>query len=346
MVRISVVDTGIGVSTEDHESIFDEFRQVQGEQAKEGTGLGLAITRRLVEKQGGRIWLESEIGKGARFNFTLPARAPLAAADQGISASNFKGTKPLILIVDDQGPARELLAGYLQPEGYDVALAASAAEALQMARHLHPAAITLDILMPSVNGFEVLLELKEKPQTADIPIIVVSIADQWKMGFALGAADYLVKPVDKAVLLNTVLKHTLPLANDDRVVLVVEDDPSARDLLDVTLQGAGYKTRLAPNGKAALATLSSTPVSAILLDLLMPEMDGFELIRHIKQQTGLKQVPLFVLTAKDLSHDEMAVLARETRAFFQKHGSWRSQLVTAVEHSIRERRGAELRRGA
>lgn len=347
MVRMTVADTGIGIHAAEHDSVFEEFRQVEGERAKEGTGLGLAITRRLVEQQGGRIWLESEPDKGARFNFTLPGRVPISGLEAGNGVPNLvPDRKPLILVVDDQPAARELIASYLQPEGYSVALAASAAEALQMARQLRPAAITLDILMPSVNGFETMLELKSKPETADIPIIVVSISDQWKMGFALGAADYLVKPVAKSVLLDTILKHTLPQPTGNSQVLIVEDDPAARDLLSATLQEAGHKIHAAPNGKEALAVLSSVPVSAILLDLLMPEMDGFELIHHIKQQPRLNQVPLFVLTAKSLSAEEMAVLARETRALFPKDGLWRSDLVTAVEESIREHQVMELRKGA
>jgi PAS domain S-box-containing protein len=347
MVRITVADTGIGIHAEDHDLIFEEFRQVEGERAQEGTGLGLAITRRLVEQQGGRIWLESALDKGARFSFTVPARAPVPALETaGNGSHRMHDRKPLILIVDDQAPARELLASYLQPEGYSVALAASAAEGLQMACQLRPAAIMLDILMPNVSGFEALLALKARPETADIPIIVVSISDQWKMGFALGAADYLLKPVAKSVLLDTVLKHTLPQPSENGMVLIVEDDPAARELLSITLQEAGHKIRAVPNGKEALATLSTMPVSAILLDLLMPEMDGFELIHHIKQQPRLKQVPLFVLTAKNLSGDEIAVLARETRALFQKDGSWRSELVTAMELSLRESRNLELKRGA
>ncbi len=338
-ICVSVTDTGIGIRPEDQEVIFQEFRQVGGTGAHEGTGLGLTITKRLVEQQGGQIWLESEPGKGSRFSFTLPVATsdavtppPVATATSRPAVSDDR--KPLILIVDDEISARELLASYLEPEGYRIAMATSAAEAITKSQELLPDAITLDISMPNANGFEALLQLKHTPRTASIPIIVVSIFDQRKMGFAVGAADYLVKPVDRPHLLRTLQQHIRPMQKADTPVLIVDDDPRALDLLETALQCAGYKTRTAQSGTAALNVLSSTSVSAILLDLLMPEMDGFELLRQVKGQPNLKEIPIFVLTAKSLTREEIALLSRETQAFFQKDGPWQRELIGAVEKAI------------
>jgi PAS domain S-box-containing protein len=350
LICISVADTGIGIRAEDQEVIFEEFRQIDGDGAHEGTGLGLAITKRLVEQQGGYIWLESEFGKGTRFSFTLPAgSAPshvTPALDPRIqpSLSSGSGKTPLVLIVDDEVPAREILASYLEPEGFRVEIACSAAEALAKARELQPDAITLDILMPNSNGFEALLSLKSDSDTANIPIIVVSIVDQQKMGFALGAADYLIKPVDKGLLLQTIRKHTQPLAITESLILVVDDDPLTLDLLETTLHSAGYKTERALSGKTALATLAHTRVNGILLDLVMPEMDGFEVLKHMKDDSALKDIPVIILTAKSLTEKDADFLKRQAQALLQKDGAWKEGLMATLENIMGQRNPENLAR--
>ena len=343
LICISVADTGIGIRAEDQDVIFEEFRQIEGDGAHEGTGLGLAITKRLVEQQGGNIWLESEFGKGTRFSFTLPAGSaqPHVTPDLGSraqpSVSSGSGKMPLVLIVDDEVPAREILASYLEPEGFRVAIACSAGEAVAKARELQPDAITLDILMPNSNGFEALLSLKSAPDTANIPIIVVSIVDQQKMGFALGAADYLIKPVDKGLLLQTIRKYTQPLTIAESLILVVDDDPLTLDLLETTLHSAGYKTQTALSGKAALATLAHTRVNGILLDLMMPEMDGFEVLKHMKHDAAMKDIPVIILTAKSLTEEDAVLLKRQSEALLQKDGAWKEGLMATLEKVIGER---------
>jgi PAS domain S-box-containing protein len=350
LVCISVADTGIGIRAEDQEVIFEEFRQIDGDGAHEGTGLGLAITKKLVEQQGGNIWLESEFGKGTRFSFTLPAGSAqsLATPDLGPrtqpSLSPGSGKMPLVLIVDDEVPAREILASYLEPEGFSVEIAGSAAEALAKARELQPDAITLDILMPNSNGFETLLSLKSDSDTANIPIIVVSIVDQQKMGFALGAADYLIKPVDKGLLLQTIRKYTQPLTITESLILVVDDDPLTLDLLETTLHSAGYKTQTALSGKAALATLAHTRVNGILLDLVMPEMDGFEVLKQMKHDAALKDIPVIILTAKSLTEQDAELLKRHAQALLQKDGAWKEGLMATLEKVIGDRNPENLAR--
>jgi PAS domain S-box-containing protein len=336
-IGMTVADTGIGIRPEDQKVIFEEFRQGESntDAPTEGTGLGLAITKRLVEQQGGRIWLESEIRKGSRFTFTLPAGSKTSephSANQAATplvTTRESGSKPLILIVDDEVSARELLASYLEGE-YRIAMAESGAEAIQKSQQLRPDAITLDVLMSGGNGFETLVALRKPPEMARIPIIIVSIVDQKQVGFALGAADYLIKPIRKPVLLETVRKHVSRPTGDDGVILLVDDDPGTLELVNETLQAAGYKTQAVESGKGALAVLSSQPVGAVLLDLLMPEMDGFQVIRHIREDASLKKIPVLVMTAKTLTQEDIVLLSRDTQALLQKNGSWQQELVAEV----------------
>ncbi len=334
-VCLSVTDTGVGIRPEDQEIIFEEFRQVE-ETARthEGTGLGLAITRRLVERQGGKIWVESEPGKGSRFSFTLPqgsTAAPInptptqAVAGKAAEAAD----RPLILIVDDEVPARELMASYLESD-YRLALAESGMEAVAKAQQLLPDAITLDILMPGGTGFETLVALRRTPETANIPIIIVSIVDQQKVGFALGATDYLIKPIQKSTLMESIRKHVPFPTDDDAAILLVDDDSRNLELVSETLRAAGYETQCVGSGDRALEVLSSKLVGAVLLDLLMPGMDGFQVIRHVRQEPTLRGLPILVMTAKNLSQEEISLLSRDTQGLLQKKGSWQQQLTAEV----------------
>jgi signal transduction histidine kinase/CheY-like chemotaxis protein len=348
-VCISVTDTGIGIRAEDQVVVFEEFRQVEGgkDSTQEGTGLGLAITKRLVEQQGGKISLASEPGKGSRFTFTLPAGTKTktsslatntvsATAPQRAAGAEGR-SKPLVLIVDDELPARELLASYLSSE-YRIAMASSGSEAVAKAQQLRPDAITLDVLLAGGNGFETLAVLRQTPELKNTPVIIVSIVDQQRLGLALGAADYLLKPIRKALLLETIRKHVPSQLDDDEAILLVDDDPATLELLAEILRSAGYETQSVQSGKRALEVLSSKLVSAVLLDLLMPGMDGFEVIRHVRQDVALKDLPIFVMTGKSLTPEESDLLARDTQALLLKNGSWQQELVAEVERVIQGRK--------
>jgi signal transduction histidine kinase/DNA-binding response OmpR family regulator len=339
-VSIAVSDTGIGIRPEDQTLVFEEFRQVEGNGVAGGTGLGLAITRRLVEQQGGKISLESRVGEGSRFTFSLPAGSEMATAIPSVKAAagpfNVRDgdvCKALVLIVDDEVSTRELLASYLSSD-YRIAMAESGVEALQKARELRPDAITLDVLMEKSDGFDTLVALRKQPETAAIPVIIVSIVDQKNVGFALGATDYLIKPIRKPELLEAMHKHVPPRADEDSVILLVDDDPRTLELLEETLRSAGYETQSVQTGARALEVLSSKIVSAVLLDLLMPGMDGFEVVGFIRQQATLKELPIFVMTGKTLTAQEIAILGNETQAFFQKSSPWQQQLIAEINRVV------------
>ena len=343
LVHIAVTDSGIGIRPEDQQLIFEEFRQA-GESTKgvkEGTGLGLAITKRLVERQGGTIRVESELGKGSCFSFTLPVgRVALDVQPEPVmSKVNVAGAdradgKSLVLVVDDEPSARELLASYLEGAGYAVVTVSSGAEAVEKARELRPAAITLDILMPGGSGFGTLSELKKTRETAHIPIIVVSVVDQKETAFTLGAAEYLVKPVQKSALLDALRKHLRTAPGPSTRILVVDDDARALDISSDILRSAGYTPLAVSSGQDALELLSKGGIDAILLDLMMPEMDGFEVLHAIRDIPELCEVPVFVLTAKDLTEPESRLLQEGARALFRKDTSWKDHLLAQIVKAV------------
>jgi signal transduction histidine kinase/DNA-binding response OmpR family regulator len=348
LVYISVSDNGVGIRPEDHALIFEEFRQVEGStRAHEGTGLGLAITKRLVEQQGGMVSLESELGKGSKFTVCFPVGESQSGFQTSFSPAALGSEtdpeiNPLILIVDDEVAARELLTSYLAPT-YRIAMADSGADAIAKAKQLRPHAMILDVLMGKENGFETLVALRKAPETAGIPVIILSILDQKQIGFALGANDYLVKPIPKHVLLETLGKYVAPSTIDDSAVLLVDDDPKTLDLLTETLRSVGYETQSVQTGARALEILSSKMVDAVLLDLMMPGMDGFEVLRHIRSKSDLQNLPIFVMTGKTLTCEERDLLNSQTQALFQKDGPWQKQLIAEIARVLncnRRARGA------
>ncbi|HSA92347.1 MAG TPA: response regulator, partial [Terriglobales bacterium] len=336
-VEVSVADTGIGIAPDELEVIFEEFRQVGNSTrgVKEGTGLGLAITRRLVEQQGGTIRVESEPGKGSRFSFALPAAQPSEGPRDAASTQPrpSRRSRPLVLVIDDEPAARELLVEYLSPQGYALQTAASGAEGLRKARELQPDAITLNMLMPGKNGWEALRELKADSSTAPIPVIIVSVVDQKNTGFALGAAEYLVKPVAKQVLLQAVRKW-IPRSDGPPAILVVDDEPQSLQMMAEVLEVAGYRITKAGGGREALEAMRRDPPHGLLLDLLMPDVDGFEVIRQMKDDSALRDIPVFVLTAKDLTDEDVEFLRRQASAFFRKSAVWKEELLAQVQTAV------------
>ncbi|MCU1332645.1 MAG: hybrid sensor histidine kinase/response regulator [Candidatus Angelobacter sp.] len=338
MVRFAICDNGIGIAPQHQQVIFEEFHQVESRDGvpKEGTGLGLAITRRLVEQQGGEISVESELGKGARFIFTLPLGRSDGVAQIPSSAAPApsKSKQPIVLVVDDEAQDRELLASYLAPEGFRIVTAGSGDEAMSMAMDLRPDVITLDILMPTGSGWEMLYRLRNTPETSRIPIVVVSIVDQKQLGFSLGAAEYLVKPVSKEILLDALGRHIIADGNGSFTCLVIDDDQETLRLVSEVLNSVGCAPIAIDNGKSALEFLKEHKVDVILLDLLMPEMDGFEVLRRVKESPDLQNLPIVIMTAKEITQTERELLERQARGLIQKGERWKDQLLASIRKVI------------
>jgi len=341
-LRIAVSDTGTGIPSDALEYIFDEFRQIDGSSTRKhgGTGLGLSITKKLIQLLGGTMDVSSVEGEGSTFTVTLPLinrgeeiPAEAVSYDEDINApAKMKGKKSL-LAIDDDPNMLFLLKQNLEDEGYYVVGALNAVEGIRKAKEIHPFAITLDIMMPQKDGWEVLSHLKADPETRDIPIIVLSIIDNKALGFSLGAFDYLVKPFGKEAIMAALQRIPgVPAKN----VLVVDDEPAAVDLLTQILQDEGYLVKGACSGEEALRALEAAPQDIIFLDLLMPEMDGFEVIRRVEANSRWRDIPIIVVTAKDLTDSDQRFLQRSVDKIIQKSGLTSENLMKEVQSLLRE----------
>jgi PAS domain S-box-containing protein len=358
-----VADTGIGMSLEQLDKVFQAFTQADASTTRKygGTGLGLAITRHFCRMMGGDISVKSTLGQGSTFTIRLPMRVPLAkervAAEAPVLPSFSANTIPLpsgkslgcsttstgsqlatILIIDDDASVRDLMTRYLSREGFHVETAASGDEGLRLARQLRPDAITLDVLLPNINGWQVLSVLKADPELADVPIVVMSIIDDKNTGFRLGATDYLTKPIDYKRL-TRLLNHYRPpaaqsLAAPTGRVLVAEDDPVTREMFRRTLEKEDWLVMEAANGQHALETLAESVPDLILLDLMMPEMDGFQFITALRQHPVWRTLPVIVVTAMDLTPTDRLRLNGHVEQILQKGCYNRDQLLQEVRDLV------------
>ena len=334
-VRIEVRDSGPGIAAEEKQHIFEAFHRLkQADKSAEGTGLGLAITRSLVELHGGRLDLESEPGAGSCFFFTVPSAVTAERKDPYTAESLPNGQEALkILIIENDLSAADLLESQLASAGYRAVICSQPERAMEAAIELQPAAITLDIIMLPLNGWDILLSLKSDPRTAKIPVIVVTIVDQRDTGALLGADEYIVKPVDRTILLSSIarcLNHR-GQNRDQHSILVVEDDVRTRELLTDVLSQEGYTVTSVGDGAEARARVQANLPNLVLLDLLLPEVNGFQLIAEWRSASRTAELPIFVLTNKELTEEERDYLRANTAAIFSKHEPWQEALIKRIK---------------
>ena len=329
----SVSDTGIGMTTEQLAKLFEAFTQADAATTRRygGTGLGLALSRRLCRMMGGDVTVESTSGQGSTFIIRLPALVAelIEAAPAPAAFAHVESGAGTVLVIDDEASVRDLMQRFLTKEGFRVVTAAGGEDGLRYARELRPDAITLDVMMPGMDGWAVLSALKADPDVTDIPVIMLTIVDDRNLGYALGASDYLTKPIDRERLVTVLRKH-----RRDLPVLIVDDDAVLRQLLRRTLEPEGYTIVEAENGRAALERLREITPSVILLDLMMPEMDGFEFVTEFRRHEGWRAIPIVVITARDLSREDRERLNGYVEKILQKGEHGRDHLLAEVRELV------------
>ncbi len=346
-----VLDSGIGIAENKQGILFDEFTQADDSTTRNygGTGLGLAITKRFCEMLGGTISVESQLGEGSTFTICLPAVSVSTTdaddivdgvtekADSSVELSTLEvsSVEPVlnkILVIDDDPDMLDMMARFLHKKGYQVFTASSGEEGLCLAKELQPQLITLDVLLPQVDGWKVLKQLKSDPETVDIPVVMLTLVGDKSVGLALGAIEYLSKPVDRNQLLK-ILNRYCP-DQPARPILVLEDDTTMRKMLCRTLVKEGWDVREASNGKIALEKIQQEMPGMILLDLLMPVMDGFTFLKELRKEDSWRDIPVLVITSKDITREEKKLLEEQVVTILQKGASTRQNLLDQVSSTI------------
>ena len=339
-ILLSVTDTGIGIEADKLEHVFEEFSQADESTSRNfgGTGLGLPISRRFCQMMGGDIAVTSELGRGSTFSVELPAAVDALEAakavteiDEATARSIPEGIHP-VLVIDDDPDSRDLLRRTLEADGYTVATAASGQEGLELARTLAPALITLDVMMPGMDGWAVLQQLKDDPALAGIPVMMVTISSEKEMGYTLGAVEHLTKPVDRETLRRLANQYAPP--NGGGHALVVDDDESIRSLFHRVLDEGGWSVAEAINGSEALDRVGDRSPDIVLLDLMMPVMDGFEFLLEFRSRPECVSIPVIVVTAKDLSEDDRNRLAGGVERIVEKGALTAVELVEHVRSLV------------
>jgi PAS domain S-box-containing protein len=346
-VVFSVRDSGIGMTPEQVGRLFQAFTQADATTTRKygGTGLGLAITKKISQMLGGDVEVESTVGEGSTFSMSIPASlgpSPAAAvthaaAGQPALVADEQAPRPgypTVLVIDDDPTVHELTSRFLTGEGFNVAHAANGVDGLRLARELRPRAITLDVMMPGMNGWSTLRALRSDPVLSSIPVILLTVVDDRGRGFALGASDYLTKPIDKSLLLGLLAKLKTPAR--PRSVLLIEDDDDTRSLLRRLLEQDGWMVREAVNGRDGLDRLAEETPGLILLDLMMPEMDGFEFVANLQRTSVGRSLPVVVVTAKDITEEDLRRLRGYTQRVLRKDASNFHQLLTDLGELLKE----------
>jgi signal transduction histidine kinase/DNA-binding response OmpR family regulator/HAMP domain-containing protein len=347
-VTFCVSDTGVGMTEKQLGQLFQAFSQADATTAQRfgGTGLGLAITKHFCTMLGGDVTVESTPGEGSTFTIRLPDQgvAPAATESPVLAAAPADG-RATVLVVDDDAAVRSLLAKTLEKEGYRVISAGNGVEALMLAREHRPQAITLDVLMPQMDGWAVLKALKADVDLCNIPVIVVTVLNERGMAIPLGAADFVTKPVDRQRLAAILRDHCAGPSGAS--ILVVEDDLPTLDTLCRSLASMGYVAHTALNGQEGLDWLADHPApSLILLDLMMPEMDGFEFLRELRKRPAVADIPVIVVTAKELTVEDVRILSGQTERIIAKDQAYLTELAAAVRGRLARRPAREAERAS
>lgn len=347
-VCFRVSDTGVGMTEEQVGRLFQAFSQADASTTKRfgGTGLGLAITKRFCTLLGGDVTVESTPGAGSTFIIRLPDQGVAPAAEESpVPEAAAADGRATVLVVDDDPSVRGLLAKTLEKEGYRVISAGNGVEALALAREHRPQAITLDVLMPQMDGWGALKELKADAKLREIPVIMVTVLNERGMAIPLGAADFVTKPVDRQRLVAILRDHCA--GPSDASILIIEDDLPTREALRRTLESMGYMAHVAVNGRSGLDWLANHPApSLILLDLMMPEMDGFEFLRELRKMPAFVEIPVIVVTAKELTAEDVRILGGQTEKIIAKDQAYLTELAAAVRGRLARQRAREAERVA
>ena len=340
-VAIAVTDTGIGMTEEHMGKLFQAFSQASSTTASKygGTGLGLAISRQFCRLMGGDITVESEPGKGSTFTIRLPrwvqsGETPPTPERSGLPSKPVRRVteeteEPLILVVDDDATVRDLVVRHLERAGFAAVAARGGQEGLRLVRELRPAAVTLDIMMPDLDGWTVLAAIKGDPELSSIPVVLMSIVEEKNRGYALGAADYLVKPVDRSKLIETL---TVLCGAAAGRALLVDDDDVVRHGVRQALGPIGWQVTEAENGMRALEAISAGRPDVIILDLMMPKMDGFEFLDELRGRAEWQDIPVVIITAKDLTEADRDRLNGGVERIIQK--SDRDEMLRQLSREV------------
>jgi PAS domain S-box-containing protein len=335
-VRFRVSDTGIGMTPEQLAKLFEPFSQADRSTTRKfgGTGLGLAITRHFCRMMGGDVNVESELGKGSEFTIRLPLTGAVERRQEVKEKPepHANGRAGTVLVIDDDPAARDLMKRFLTREGFKPVSAESGEEGLRLAREIHPNVITLDVMMPKTDGWAVLQQLKADPQLRDTPVIMVTIVDDRNLGYTLGAAEYITKPVDREHLGRILMKFRCP--HPPCPVLLIEDDQTTREMMRAMLEREGWTVTEASNGREGLERVAESQPNVILLDLMMPEMDGFEFVVKLRRHPEWSDIPVVVITAKELSAEDRQRLNGSVEKVLLKGAFSREELLSRVRELV------------
>ena len=343
-----VADDGIGMTPEQLDRLFTAFTQADATTTRKygGTGLGLSLTREFAEMMGGEVEVKSAPEKGSTFTVFIPVdseerRSSLPSETEGPSRERKSGRitdeggRGSVLVIDDEDGDRDLLAHFLEREGYGVLVASGGPEGVELALEERPDAILLDVLMPTKDGWKALRKLKEHPRLRDIPVVLVTMAEDRNLGYTLGATDFLPKPVDWQRLREVLLRE---LGGDGELeVLVIDDEADVRDMLRRSVAKEGYRIREAANGQEGLEAVAERPPGAIILDLMMPEMDGFEFLERLRDEPKWASIPVLVFTAMELTPEEREGLDRRVASLLQKGARSRDDVLEEVRHLLEQK---------